>query len=159
MAEFNVKAAAATATAAQTLSGISQPLLKPGSAHQLQLHPFRGATRYGMITQQHVEVGGVRKMVLVVEADGVGEGPVVQDGYTEWLERRRERNGTKSGIETTAGALEEGELSNKGPSLAATAMDETSPVDDSPPLLEFDPDKDQDEEQHEHSNLYHTAHT
>ncbi|KAL2840084.1 hypothetical protein BJX68DRAFT_189771 [Aspergillus pseudodeflectus] len=106
MAELDVEAAAATA--AQTLSGIAEPLLKPGSSHQLQLHPFRGATRYGTITQHHIEVGGVRKMVLVVEADLVGEGPSMQDGYTEWFERWRERNGMKGATEATELALERG---------------------------------------------------
>ncbi|KAL2800109.1 hypothetical protein BJX66DRAFT_332254 [Aspergillus keveii] len=156
MAEFDVEAAAATA--AQTLSGITEPLLKPGSSHQLQLHPFRGATRYGTITQHHVEVGGVRKMVLVVEADLGGEGPSTgQDGYTEWFEGWRERNGIKGGVEITERALEEGDLTDEGTSFATAAVNETSATDESPPLLDFDLDEDQDEDQDERSDSYHTA--
>ncbi|KAL3447452.1 hypothetical protein BJX65DRAFT_308179 [Aspergillus insuetus] len=156
MAEFDVEAAAATA--AQTLSGITEPLLKPGSSHQLQLHPFRGATRYGTITQHHVEAGGVRKMVLVVEGGLVGEGPsTVQDGYTEWFEAWRERNGIKAGVEATERAFDEEDLTDEGTSFATAAVNETSAVDESPPLLEFDLDEDQDEDQDERSDSYHTA--
>ncbi|KAL2813437.1 hypothetical protein BJX63DRAFT_394435 [Aspergillus granulosus] len=52
-------------------------------------HPLRWATRYGTITQHHVDVGGVRKMVLVIEAGLDDEGAPVHDGYSQWFERFR----------------------------------------------------------------------
>ncbi|KAJ0417813.1 hypothetical protein BJY00DRAFT_315604 [Aspergillus carlsbadensis] len=162
MAEFDVEAAAATA--AQTLS-LTEPLLKPGSSHQLQVHPYRGATRYGTITQHHVEVGGVRKMVLVVEGDFVGEGgPSVHDGYTEWFERWLESHGMRDRTEDTAqGGLDQGDRTNEGAStsFATAPASETSLLDASPSLLDFDldEDRDRDEEQEhdERSDSYYTA--
>jgi hypothetical protein len=95
-------------------------------------------------------------MVLVIEADLVGERPSMQDGYTEWFERWRERNGIEGGVEATELALEEGDMTDEGTSFA-TAVIDTSAIDESPPLLEFGEDQDQDEGQDERSDSYHTA--
>jgi hypothetical protein len=99
-------------------------------------------------------------LVLVIKADLVGEGPAVQDGYGEWFERWLERHETKGGVEATARALEEGDLTDEGTSgasFATAAGNGVSPIDESPPLLEFDYDEDQDEDQDERSDSYLTA--
>ncbi|KAL3467192.1 hypothetical protein BJX64DRAFT_192127 [Aspergillus heterothallicus] len=135
MAELDLEAAAAAT--------VTDPLLKPGN-HQLV--PLQWSTRYGAITQHHIDVGGVRKMVLVVEGDAPCEGVQMHDGYTQWFERWRGRTQIKDGVETTKRAMEETDLLGEDDTLVqAQGVTESGMVEESELLLEFDPDEEEGE--------------
>ncbi|KAL2839519.1 hypothetical protein BJY01DRAFT_250473 [Aspergillus pseudoustus] len=159
MAELDLETAATTAT-------VTDPLLfkseVDGDGADMQFPPTRWAARYGAITQHHVDVGGVRKMVLVVEgdvtslgagagADEVAAGPSIQDSYTAWFERWRGRNergsGKVGGGETGERASDDGDnlLDEDDVTLLDSAFDEAAVFGES--LLQLDPEEDEDEEE------------
>jgi hypothetical protein len=77
----------------------------------------------------------------------------VRDGDTEWFEQWPEVNGIKGGVETTEQGLDEVDLMDEGTSFATATVNETSPIDERPPLLESNLNEDQDER----PDSYHTA--
>ncbi|KAL2814016.1 hypothetical protein BJX63DRAFT_431648 [Aspergillus granulosus] len=136
MAELNLEAAAAA---------ITDPLIK-GDSHQPLPSPW--ATRYGTITQHHVDIGGVRKMVLIVEGDRTNGVPQEQDGYTEWFERWRGRHETKADVEAGEQALDERDFWEQDALPLEHAPRGTVLVDEQAPLLQFDLEEDGNEHPH-----------